>query len=76
MSNFVCPKCGSSFFSSAGPKGLGLLAPTSEWTGRCKGHFRKVLRGRVIGYEYTGCDFTWSRADDAKYGLVKHGAPT
>lgn len=58
---FHCPKCGSEFFSSSGPPGRGLLAPTEEWTGRCKGHFL----GRKSNY--TGCDFTWSRADDGMY---------
>lgn len=66
MSTFLCPKCGSSYFWSSGPADVGLHAPVATWTGHCKGAL-------IRRSNYTGCTFTWSRADDAKYGLVNHG---
>jgi hypothetical protein len=60
---FTCPVCGSHYFNTSGPPGLGLTAPVEQWEGRCKGLALddKYKRG------YTGCNFTWSRADDDRY---------
>jgi hypothetical protein len=61
MSEFRCPKCGSSFFRTDIGADL--------WIRHCKGRYIGS-KGR---YEYAGCDFTWPITDDAKYGLEGEG---
>lgn len=55
---FRCPRCRSGFFSTHSTDSDDI----ADWIGYCKGWPNEYGRG------YTGCTFTWSRADDAKYG--------
>jgi len=60
---FRCPRCGSSFFSTVGSTEAGLHGPIETWIGKCKGYF--IGTRRIT--KYSGCTFTWSRADDKRY---------
>ena len=73
---FTCPICGGHYYGTTYPNipGVDLRSPIALLIGYCKG--APVTKNGKLVYKggYRGCTFTWSRADDAKYGLRNHGA--
>lgn len=57
--HFRCPVCGSEYFRTEGDRGY------------CKGN--TVIMHRM--YSYTGCTYSWPRADDALVFVQAKGEP-
>ena len=69
---FTCPVCGSHFFRTGLPNipGVDLSSPMVLLIGECKGRALVDEMGKPLRGRYAGCSFRWSRADDARYGLL------